>query len=652
MDSFSVGLSGLDAAKKGLDIVGNNIANAATPGYHRQRVELSPAYMSEIGGILLGGGVVYEGVTRLIDSFLEGEILRQQSSLGQVSQELATLRSIESSFGELSTGSGLSKAIDEFFNAVQDLSAHPGELIWQSQAISAAEAMATQFRTSGEFLTTLESQIILEAGNTVGRINILLGEIAELNFKIKTLQIAGGEGNNLQDQRDQYITELSKLIGVQTVDREYGVVDVTIGGLPGVTGNTAMELEVGLNEAGELGVTVAGSYNYRTDLQGGQLGGLLSLKNELVYEIHEDLDDLASAIIQQINQYHVQGVGSAGSFTELTGWAMQDEDLADFDPPVVDGKIYIRVVNTSTGEITRNEVDVDVSTDTLTTLATKITAITGLSASVASSQLRIQADTNYEFDFLPAVLPEPTNSTLTGAPPTISVSGIYTGTKNQTFTYTVIGTGSVGNGTLQLEVENGDGEVVTTLNVGAGYAAGDSLDIGNGIKISLSTGDLNDSETFEVDAFGSTDTSGVLAAVGLNTFFSGDSALDMAVCSEISAEPGRVATALGADMTDNANALRMAGLEEQAISTLDGLAPGEFYRQLVTNLGQTVSVKQLQGDNVEVIIQNLAEQQGELSGVDINDEAAQMLVFEQMFQAMAKYLNTVHTAIQSIMDIM
>jgi flagellar hook-associated protein 1 FlgK len=271
---------------------------------------------------------------------------------------------------------------------------------------------------------------------------------------------------------------------------------------------------------------------------------------------------------------------------------------------------------------------------------------------VVSSRLNIQADPDYEFDFIPAVLPQPTNSTLTGSPPTITVSGIYTGTNNQTFTFTVIGTGSVGNGTLQLEVENGDGEVVTTLNVGSGYAAGDKLDIGNGIKISLSTGDLNDTETFEVDAFGNTDTSGVLAAVGLNTFFSGNSALDMAVCSEISSEPSRVAASLGPDMTDNANALRMAGLGQQAISTLDGLTPAEFYRQLVTNLGQTVSVKQMQEDNIEVILQNLAEQQGEISGVDINDEAARMLVFQQMFQAMAKYLNTVYSSIQTIMDIM
>ncbi|UCC22408.1 MAG: flagellar hook-associated protein FlgK [Planctomycetota bacterium] len=652
MDSYSVGLSGLDAAKKGIDIIGNNIANAATAGYHRQRIELSPAYMSEIGGILLGGGVIYEGVTRLIDNFIEGELLRQGSSLGQVSQELVTLRTVENSFGELSTGSGLSEAIDKFFNALQDLSAHPGESVWQGQAISAAEAMAIRFRTLGEFLTTSETQIILEAQNTVGLINTLLSEIAELNFKIKTMQIAGGEANNLQDQRDQCITELSNLIGVQTVAREYGVTDVTIGGLPGVTGNTATELEVGLDEAEELGVTIVGTYNYRTDLEGGRLGGLLALKNELIYEIHEDLDDLASEIIQQINQYHVQGVGSSGSFTELTGWAMDDEDLADFVPPVVDGKIYIRVTNTSTGEITRNEVDVDVSADSLTTLAAKITAIDGLSASVASSQLRIQADPGYEFDFLPAVLPEPTASTLTGAPPTISVSGVYTGTENQTFTFTVIGTGSVGNGTLQLEVENGIGEVIATLNVGAGYAAGDTLEIGNGIKISLSTGDLNDSETFEVDAFGDTDTSGVLAAVGLNTFFSGNSALDIAVCQEISDEPARVATALGADMTDNANALRLAGLKEQSLSALDGLAPGEFYRRLVTNLGQTVSIKQIREDNTEVIIQNLVEQQAEISGVDINNEAAQMLLFEQMFQAIAKYLNTVQTAIDSIIEIL
>jgi flagellar hook-associated protein 1 FlgK len=651
MDSYSIALSGLDAAMKGLDIIGNNVANAATAGYHRQRIELSPSYMSQKDSLLLGGGVDFDGVTRMIDNFLESEILRQQSMLGEVSQELSTLRAVENAFGELSAGSSLSKAIDEYFNALQDLSAHPGETIWQSQAVTAAESMAAKFRTLGEFLSTSANRITLETENTIEEINTLTGQIAALNSEIKVLEVTGNPANTLRDQRDQLITELSELAGVQTQAREYGVVDVSIGGISVVMDTSVNLLESGFDENGKLGVTVVGVFHYNTDIQGGRLGGLLSLKNELIYDISEDLDDLASALIQQINQYHVEGVGSAGSFTDLAGWTMLDEDLADFDPPVVDGKIYIRVVNTSTGAVTRNEIDVDVSTDTLTTLATDITAITGLSASVASSSLRIQADANYEFDFLPAVLPLPTNSALTGSPPTISVSGIYTGTTNDTFTFTVAGTGSVGNGTLQLEVRNGASELVTTLNVGSGYAAGDKLDIGNGINISLTTGDLNDSETFEVDAFSDTDTSGVLAAVGLNTFFSGNSALDMAVCSDIANSPSRIATALGADMTDNTNALRMAGLKDQAISSLGNLTPNEFYRQLVTDVGQTVSVKEMQEDNIEIILQNLIEQQSEVSGVNINDEAAQMLVFEQMFQAMAKYMNSVQTLMSSLMEV-
>jgi flagellar hook-associated protein 1 FlgK len=125
----------------------------------------------------------------------------------------------------------------------------------------------------------------------------------------------------------------------------------------------------------------------------------------------------------------------------------------------------------------------------------------------------------------------------------------------------------------------------------------------------------------------------------------------MAVCSDITSTPGRVATALGADMTDNANVLRMAGLRDEAIGSLGDMTAGEFYRQLVTNVGQEISVKQMRQDNSEVIVQNLTNQQSELSGVDINDEAARMLVIQQMFQAMAKYMTTVQSSMLSIMDI-
>jgi flagellar hook-associated protein 1 FlgK len=654
VDSFDIGISGLSAAQKAFEVIGNNISNAATDGYHRQRLELVPAYSSQVGSVLIGGGVDVAEVTRLVDSLLEKEILRQQSSLGQISQEVDTLRTVETAFGELSAGSSLNQAIDNFFNSLQDLSAHPSEIVWQNQALTAAETMAGQFRSLDEFISNLDSQIMLEADHTIKEINNLINSIAQLNDDIERQVIAGGQANNLRDERDQCISELSSLISVQTQDREYGVVDVSIGGIPVLTGTSAIELEVGLKENVGLGITVAGEYNYYTDIQGGKLGGLLSLKNDIISNIQSELNTLAAALIQQVNQYHVQGAGSEGSFTELTGSAMVNQNLADFDPPVTDGNIYIRVIDTGTGTITRTAVPVDVSEDSLSTLAAAISTITGLTASVFDSKLYIQADPGYQFDFLPAVLPLPTNSDFSGtsSPPAVSVSGIYTGAENQTYVFTVSGTGSVGNGTLRIIVTDGDGDTVKILNVGAGYAAGDVLDAGNGIKVALGTGDLAIGNTFEVDVFADTDTSSVLALAGINTFFSGKNASDIEVSSNILGSPGRIATALGADLTDNANTMRLADLRDQAFADLNSMTPGDYYRQLVTDIGLDLSTRQVRHENIEAIVQNLSNQQSEISGIDINNEAAQMLVFEQMFKAMAKYFSTIQSSLSTIMELL
>ena len=653
MDSFGIGISGLQAAQRAFDIIGNNIANAATDGYHRQRLNLTPAYSSQVGTVLVGGGVDIAGVTRMIDGYLQKETFRQESSLEQISQELATLRTVENSFQELSEEGGLSTVIDDFFNSLQDLSAHPTESIWQNQTLRSAETMAAKFRTLGDFLQKLKNQIALEAENTMEEINTLADKIAEINHSIKGQEISGAQAYNLRDQRDQCITELSKLISAETQSREYGVVDVSVSGTPMVTSTSAFELEIGLKDDVELGITVAGESNYNVEVYGGRLGGLLTLNNKLLYDIQNDLDNLATTIIQQINQCHVQGVGPDGSFDELTGWSMTSENLIDFDPPVSDGNIYLRVTDTVTGAVTRTPIAVDVSTDSLTTIAAAITAIPGVSASVYDSRLHIQADSNYTFDFLPSVLPRPTNSDFTGAtsPPTISVSGIYTGTKNQTFTFTVSGTDSVGNGALQITVTDGDGNTVTTLNAGSGYAAGDRLDLGNGIKIALSTGDLADGNTFEVDAFADADTSGVLAATGINTFLLGNGASDMAVCSDISTVPGRIATALSEDFTNNNNVLRMAALKDQTVNSLNSMTPGEYCRLLSTDIGQQISVRQIHQENIEAMVQNLINQQGEISGVNINDEAARLLIFEQMFKAMSKYLSTLQLSLATIMEI-
>lgn len=663
MSDFSIGVSGLDAAQRAIDIIGNNIVNAATEGYHHQSIELRPAYASQKGTILLGGGVEVASVTRMVDILLEREILRQRSSLGQVSQELTTLQTVENVFGELATeDGGLNAAMDKFFNSLQGLSIHPSEIVWQNQAVSDAQTMASQFRTLGEFLSNLETQIVLDAENTMDSINVLTSQIAELNDDIETVEISGGQANNLCDQRDLCISKLSELISIQTLNKEFGVVDVTIAGIQVVADDSAIELEVGTDENNNLGVSVAGSSNYSTDVQGGKLGALLTLKNETVLDIHDRLDLLAGAIINQINQRHVQGLGSAGSFTELTGWAMISEDLADFVPAVTDGTLYIRITNTSTGAITREEitVDADAGGDSLTTIAAKINSISGspLTASVNSSnQLTITANTNYEFDFLPAVLPEPEAADISfsgSSDPTVSVSGIYTGSSNDTLTFTVTGTADddIGNGDIGLLVTDGNGDTVATINIGLGYAAGDKIDVGDtGIRISLGTGDLAIGDYFKVDVFADSDTSDLLTAIGMNCLFSGNTASDIAVCSDIVAEPARIATCLGADLTDNTNVMRMVEVKDAAVSTLGSSTCGDFYRRLVTDVGQQLSVKQIRKNNIEVMMQSLSNQQSGISGVDVNEEAVRLLVFEQMFQAVAKYIDAVQESNESLLQL-
>lgn len=654
MQNFSVGLSGLRAASGALEVVGNNIANASTEGYHRQRVELTPTTYGRMASNAVGTGVDISGVTRLVDKLLEAEIMQQGSSYWQISQELSILTAVETSFGEFSEGSGLNATIDTFFDSLRSLAAHPLERVWRNEVVSSAEVMCNEFRRLGTSVSNLEDQVVLEARNTGDSINSLTRQIGELNGKIQTIEISQGQANNLRDHRDQLITELAKLTSVETQEREYGIVDVSIGGLPVVTGAITIDVHVGLQDDGSLGVSASSDSGYNLTVQGGRLGGLMSLKNELLVDVATELDSLSKAIVESVNRWQFQGLGVDGSFTELSGGTIDSDSLAAEDAGVTDGTFYVRVTNTTTGEIQRYAIDVDASgasPDTSETIAAKLNAVPGLSASILSSRLHIVADLGYTFDFLPAVLSEPTASTLTaGSPPTVTLSGIYNGERNDTFTFTVVGTGSVGNGNLRLDVTDGNGDLVSTVNIGKGYAAGDAIEVHDGICVSLSTGDLNAGDSFQTLCLTTSDTSGFLAAAGMNTFFAGGSAAEMEVVDEIAQTPDRIATAYGADLTDNTAALRLAAVRDKGLESLTGMTPSEYYHRIVANIGQQVDLRESREANVEAMIHNLESHRSEISDVNINDEAAQLMIFEKMFQAMAKYLTTLQTTMNTLMD--
>ncbi|HSV27362.1 MAG TPA: flagellar hook-associated protein FlgK [Sedimentisphaerales bacterium] len=554
MDGMSIAIGAMRAAQTGLNVAGNNIANAATEGYHRQRVEFTPAYSSEINGFLVGGGVNTTDITRIIDTVLGKQLTRQYSLAGQARTELHTLSSVEAAFGELGAGGGLSTAIDDFFNSLSSLAADPGAGHLQIQAVRTAELMSTQFRTLGTFLSDLSVSMTEKAYSTVKQINEYAEQIAQLNYQIRNISIQGGSTNNLMDQRDARINNLAELVGISVVDRENGVADVNFEGTWLVVGSEAQRMDVSTQAGGLLGIAPVGITSYMTEVSGGTLGAYFSLNNTALANIRRQLDTLAESVISGVNGYHVQGLGANGSFTELVSISTTTEALSDLRPPVTDGRISIRVTNAA-GEVRRTDVDVNVSTDTLTTMAAKLDAVEGISARVELGRLVISGDAGCTFDFL-------------------------------------------------------------------------------------------------ADTVENSDTSGFLAAAGMNTFFSGSNARNIAVSGFISANPRNIASCLGAELTDNANVLRLSRMSAAEIPGLGGISIGEYYRQMVTDIGTDISLKQMRVDNIEIVTHDLEAQREQISGVNVNDEAAKLLIFERMFQASARYLNTIHSTMQELMRLL
>ena len=647
MANYSIGLSGLSAAQSAIDVIGNNIANAATPGYHKKEVSLTPAYSKQMGDIFLGGGVQVNDIIRRVDSLLEQEILRQNSSLTSLSQELQTLSTVESALGELSGGGNLSLAIDNFFNSVDDLSGHPSDSVRQSHVVNAAENLSDQFRRVGVFLDDLQNRMKFEAEVIVDQVNKLTSEIAVFNDSIRRIEVGDGDAGSLLDQRDKLVSDLSGLVQIRATQKDHGVVDIMISGFAAVTGTSSSEFEMGMNGQGQLGIGLIGSTTFKADMAGGKLGGLMSLTNDLIGDVQKQFDDLACAFMDQVNNIHVQSVGSAGSFTSITAFNTVVDSISEIEN-ISDGSFFIRVTDTATGQVSRHEITVAKASDTVSDIAASISSIDGLSASINDSKLSIMADSGFEFDFIPALLSSPDTTDL---PVEVEVSGDYTGSENKTYTINVLNGGDVSvTSGLNISVEV-DGVILEdSINVGLGYAK-DEIEIGEGIFISLGPGFLTAGQSFTVEAIADSDSSGFLNALGINTLFTGSDAASMKVSSDVADWSGRLAFSQGPDMTDNNGILKLMDVRDNPLAELDGMSIGEYNRRLVTDVGQEISVRQMKLENVETMVQNLVEQQADVSGVDINEQAAQMIMYEQMFQAMAKYISTLQSSMSSLMEI-
>ena len=326
--ALNIGTLALNANLSALQVIGNNIANVSTAGYSRQNVSMTSAGNQQLGGQFYGMGVHLESVTRAHDAYLTREAQLAASMSAADAGRLTRLTSLENLFptGEL----GLGAALNGMLNAWSDVVSSPTSLAARSAVISQGETFAARLRETAGQVDILASSANQQINDTVKTINRLAQAIGTVNQQIIESQGDQGQPNDLLDQRDQLITELSQYVQVTTLDADDGSMGVFVAGSqPLVLGRNASALAVVPDDTDPARPTLVfqsatASMALPDSAVGGALGGVLQFLNEDIRDTRNLMGRMALATLSLVNTRHQLGVDLRGS----TG--------TDFFAPVAD----------------------------------------------------------------------------------------------------------------------------------------------------------------------------------------------------------------------------------------------------------------------------------------------------------------------------
>jgi flagellar hook-associated protein 1 FlgK len=308
-------LSGMLYARVAMQTVSHNIANANTPGFSRQDVLAAAKRPLQLAYGSLGRGVSVEQVRRLTDAFLLQKHRTQSSRMASYEQVDGALGEIEAIFGSVSNDH-LGKSLTEFFNAWSDLAAPPINDSLKPYVVTKAQSLVTDLRSTDSSLRELERSLNDDLAREVANLNGLLAQVADLNRQILYVESSAAEANDLRDQRDVLIDEVSRLARVSVLERDDGTVDLIIRGRTVVTRGEAQALELrrDFGEAGETASIVTREGGVPVELDEGKLQGLIEARQSQVTMARERLDELAGLLIARVNELHTQGrtAGSSG----------------------------------------------------------------------------------------------------------------------------------------------------------------------------------------------------------------------------------------------------------------------------------------------------------------------------------------------------
>jgi flagellar hook-associated protein 1 len=549
----------LQAMQIGLHVVGNNIANANTPGYIRERTIYTPAPVMKLGNLTLGLGVEVAGIVQSLDKFAEDRLRGATGDRAGAEIQEKTYGDIEAILGELGD-TDVSTSLTSFFNRINEILDQPSDVSLRDLAIGAGKTLTDTINNLHRRVETLHTDFGREVQNYSSEINSLTSQIGKLNLQIVSLEgsASSNQAGGLRSQRHEALKRLAEIADINATETATGAVNVTIHGDVLVSEGTAREVKTVFSTANGLPTAAIhfAEGGSPLDVRGGALHGIYQARDAIAGGFLERLDEFAGALVFEFNKVYSQGQGITG-FSSTTSQnsvsnstAQLDEAGLDFTP--VSGEFNLLVHNKTTGLTSTHRIGIDLNgldgDTSLATLAADINAVGGVTAHVTSdNRLEIRSDSNE----------------------------------------------------LQIAFED--------------------------------------------------DTSGALAALGINTFFTGGAAGELGINPGLLADGSKFAAGhegkLGVDVT---NAQRLIALHDQGIDGLGGASITGFYDRLVNELAQGSAAAASVADGFRVFEDTLTAAAQSVSGVNLDEEAIDMLMLQQTYQASARYIST----LSDLMDVL
>lgn len=612
-DMMSTGISALLAFRQALDTVGHNISNAATAGYSRERVDLTAQ---------AGGGVIVRQIGRLSDTNIFARSLVDGSSLARLDAFQTLASRVDGLLSKLETG--IAQPLQQFFAAVDGVSSDPQSTAARQNLLSSAQNLGLRFNDLQIQLDGAETDINNHLSQSVADINQLSKSIAELNNRIA---LAGNgnpqQPNDLMDQRDAMISQLSKNIGISTVRQDDGSVNVfTAGGQVLVIGASTQSLSLvgSVYDSSRQEIAIGNPpINVNTQVSGGLIGGLLDVRSQLLDPTQSRLGRVAAAVAIAVNAQHVQGLDQNG---QLGGLFFNQ----------VSGTASAATTNTGSAAVTVGFSD--------------ISQVTGDNYKLSyngSAWILSDASTG-------AVLP--TTGTGTGADPFIAagLSLQVSGSAAAGDSYRIEPTLNIA-GQLSVAISNPSKIAASTPvrasavlgNAGSGTIAVSGInDVTNPALLTPVTIQFTAANTYSVNGSGSfAYTPG--STININGW--------SAVIDGMPATGDSFQVKAGAiNSSDNGNAKLLGALSNATV--LDGGRSSILSANaaLVSQTGNLAQQASLRYDAAQTIQIQTQKDRDAVSGVNLDEEAADLVRYQQAYQAAAQIISTAQTVFQSLLN--